>query len=132
MSNYSEADFSSQLSMVSRLKNEYFIQLMATTWMRATGPRTRRYAMTGQLNQKSNVYSFGVIFLDATPRLGEDKVKQCIDPKLGNNDYPPKAVAKVMMQVGQCLQYIRRFCSLWSCILLSLSPDCLLLLFFFL
>ncbi|KAI3935159.1 hypothetical protein MKW92_005629, partial [Papaver armeniacum] len=29
----------------------------------------------------------------ATPRLSEDKVKQCIDPKL-NNDYPPKAIAK--------------------------------------
>ncbi|ONK66162.1 uncharacterized protein A4U43_C06F4770 [Asparagus officinalis] len=27
------------------------------------------------------------------PELSEDKVKQCIDPKL-NNDYPPKAVAK--------------------------------------
>jgi hypothetical protein len=26
--------------------------------------------------------------------LSEDKVKQCVDPKL-NNDYPPKAVAKV-------------------------------------
>ncbi|PWA44210.1 putative protein kinase [Artemisia annua] len=30
----------------------------------------------------------------ATPRLSEDKVKQCVDPKL-NNDYPPKAVAKI-------------------------------------
>lgn len=35
-----------------------------------------------------------LILLQATPRLSEDKVKQCIDPKL-NNDYPPKAVAKV-------------------------------------
>ena len=26
--------------------------------------------------------------------MSEDKVKQCVDPKL-NNDYPPKAVAKV-------------------------------------
>jgi hypothetical protein len=32
--------------------------------------------------------------IQATPRLSEDKVKQCVDPKLGN-DYPPKAVAKV-------------------------------------
>jgi hypothetical protein len=30
----------------------------------------------------------------ATPRLSEDKVKQCVDPKL-KDDYPPKAVAKV-------------------------------------
>ena len=32
----------------------------------------------------------------ATPRLSEDKVKQCVDPKL-NNDYPPKAIAKVVV-----------------------------------
>jgi hypothetical protein len=30
----------------------------------------------------------------ATPRLGEDKVKQCVDPRL-NGEYPPKGVAKV-------------------------------------
>lgn len=36
----------------------------------------------------------GVLILQATPRLSEDKVKQCVDPKL-NNDYPPKAIAKV-------------------------------------
>jgi hypothetical protein len=32
--------------------------------------------------------------LQATPRLSEDKVKQCVDPRL-EGDYPPKAVAKV-------------------------------------
>jgi len=30
----------------------------------------------------------------ATPRLSEDKVRQCVDARLGG-DYPPKAVAKV-------------------------------------
>lgn len=34
------------------------------------------------------------ILEQATPRLSEDKVKQCVDPKL-NDEYPPKAVAKV-------------------------------------
>ena len=34
------------------------------------------------------------LLLQATPRLSEDKVKQCVDPKL-NNDYPAKAIAKV-------------------------------------
>ncbi|KAL4350143.1 hypothetical protein AHAS_Ahas10G0112500 [Arachis hypogaea] len=29
----------------------------------------------------------------ATPRLSEDKIKQCVDPKLGV-EYPPKAIAK--------------------------------------
>lgn len=32
--------------------------------------------------------------LQATPRLSEDKVKQCIDPRL-KGDYPPKGIAKV-------------------------------------
>ena len=72
--------------------------------------------MTGQLTHKSDVYSFGVVLLElltgrkpvdhtmprgqqslvtwATPRLSEDKVKQCVDPKL-KGEYPPKAVAKV-------------------------------------
>ena len=30
----------------------------------------------------------------ATPRLSEDKVKQCVDPRL-KGEYPPKGVAKV-------------------------------------
>ena len=30
----------------------------------------------------------------ATPKLSEDKVRQCVDARLGA-DYPPKAVAKV-------------------------------------
>ena len=35
-----------------------------------------------------------ILWMQATPRLSEDKVKQCIDPKL-QEDYPPKAMAKV-------------------------------------
>ena len=31
----------------------------------------------------------------ATPKLSEDKVRQCVDGRLGG-DYPPKAVAKVI------------------------------------
>ncbi|MCI11389.1 Pto-interacting protein 1, partial [Trifolium medium] len=71
--------------------------------------------MTGQLNAKSDVYSFGVVLLElltgrkpvdhtlprgqqslvtwATPKLSEDKVRQCVDTRLGG-EYPPKAVAK--------------------------------------
>jgi len=43
------------------------------------------------------VWLFLTLYLtitQATPRLSEDKVKQCVDPKL-NNEYPPKGVAKV-------------------------------------
>ena len=34
------------------------------------------------------------LYMKATPRLSEDKVRQCVDPRLGD-EYPPKAVAKV-------------------------------------
>jgi hypothetical protein len=36
--------------------------------------------------------------VQATPRLSEDKVRQCVDPKLDDN-YPPKAVAKVISRI---------------------------------
>jgi hypothetical protein len=44
----------------------------------------------------TNISELNFLMADkqATPRLSEDKAKQCVDPKLGN-DYPPKAVAKV-------------------------------------
>lgn len=35
-----------------------------------------------------------ISFFQATPRLSEDKVKQCVDPRL-KGEYPPKGVAKV-------------------------------------
>ncbi|KAM3356597.1 hypothetical protein P3S68_023311 [Capsicum galapagoense] len=39
----------------------------------------------------------------ATPLLSDDKVKECVDPKL-NNEYPPRAIAKVAALVGLCVQ----------------------------
>lgn len=38
----------------------------------------------------------------ATPKLCEDKVKQCVDAKLGD-EYPPKSVAKVPILFFSCL-----------------------------
>lgn len=67
--------------------------------------------------------------MQATPRLSEDKVKQCVDPKL-NNDYPPKAIAKVF--VTFLLTYsialkIDVFTILWN--LKCFSPSLFILLF---
>ena len=35
-----------------------------------------------------------IYVFQATPKLSEDKVRQCVDTRLGG-EYPPKAVAKV-------------------------------------
>ncbi|KAK4479864.1 hypothetical protein RD792_015407 [Penstemon davidsonii] len=85
-----------------------------------------RYAMTRQLTEKANIYSFGVVLLElftgrnsiesgqknivswATPRLSEDKFKQCIDPKL-MEVYPPKAAAKLAAIAALCVQYEPEF-----------------------
>jgi len=39
--------------------------------------------------------SNGYMLFQATPKLSEDKVRQCVDTRLGG-EYPPKAVAKVL------------------------------------
>lgn len=102
-----------------------------------------RYAMTGQLTQKSDVYSFGVVLLElltgrkpvdhtmprgqqslvtwATPRLGEDKVTQCVDPRL-NGEYPPKGVAKLAAVAALCVQYESEFRPSMSIVVKALSP----------
>ena len=40
------------------------------------------------------------LYMKVTPRLSEDKVRQCVDPRLGD-EYPPKAVAKVNISYYQ-------------------------------
>ncbi|KAF5942055.1 hypothetical protein HYC85_019697 [Camellia sinensis] len=98
------------------------------------------YAMTGQLTQKSDVYSFGVVLLElltgrkpvdhtmprgqqslATPRLSEDKVKQCVDPKL-KGEYPPKGIAKLAAVAALCVQYEAEFRPNMSIVVKALQP----------
>ncbi|KAL0428630.1 UNVERIFIED_CONTAM: putative protein kinase [Sesamum latifolium] len=57
----------------------------------------------------------------ATPRLSEDKVKQCVDPKL-NNDYPPKAIAKMAAVAALCVQYEADFRPNMTIVVKALQP----------
>uniref|UniRef100_A0A0E0CM68 Protein kinase domain-containing protein n=1 Tax=Oryza meridionalis TaxID=40149 RepID=A0A0E0CM68_9ORYZ len=70
----------------------------------------------------SNDLTYTMIFVrQATPRLSEDKVKQCVDPKL-NNDYPPKAVAKLAAVAALCVQYEADFRPNMTIVVKAIQP----------
>ncbi|CAN6338237.1 unnamed protein product [Urochloa humidicola] len=113
--------------------------------MRNFGHEAPECATTGEYSTKSDVYCFGVVLLElltgrkphdhtlprgqhnlvtwATPRLSEDKVEQCVDPRLGlGGGYPPKAVAKMAAVAALCVQYEADYRPEMSIIVKALSP----------
>ncbi|KAL8467420.1 hypothetical protein ACS0TY_030893 [Phlomoides rotata] len=132
------ADFS-----LTNQSSDTAARLHSTRVLGTFGYHAPEYAMTGQITQKSDVYSFGVVLLElltgrkpvdhtmpkgqqslvtwATPRLSEDKVKQCVDAKL-NDDYPPKAVAKMAAVAALCVQYEADFRPNMTIVVKALQP----------
>ncbi|KAJ8899987.1 hypothetical protein K2173_024098 [Erythroxylum novogranatense] len=138
-------DFISKMAdfNLSNASSDTAARLHSTRVLGTFGYHAPEYAMTGQITQKSDVYSFGVVLLElltgrkpvdhtmpkgqqslvtwATPRLSEDKVKQCVDPKL-NNEYPPKAVAKLAAVAALCVQYEADFRPNMTIVVKALQP----------
>lgn len=128
---------------VSNQAPDMAARLHSTRVLGTFGYHAPEYAMTGQLSTKSDVYSFGVVLLElltgrkpvdhtlprgqqslvtwATPRLSEDKVRQCVDPRL-EDEYPPKAVAKMAAVAALCVQYEADFRPNMSIVVKALSP----------
>ncbi|XP_060201808.1 uncharacterized protein LOC132630234 [Lycium barbarum] len=71
----------------------------------------------------------GYILEEATPRLSEDKMKQCVDPKL-NNDCPAKAIANILCIISSemaavaalCVQYEADFWPNMTIVVKALQP----------
>ncbi|KAG6398655.1 hypothetical protein SASPL_140122 [Salvia splendens] len=122
-----DKEFLAQVSMVSRVKHENVVQLLGYNVDGGLRVLAYEYATNGSLHDilhgKKGVK--GAQRGPATPKLSEDKVDQCVDGRLGG-DYPPKAVAKVRIQMAAvaalCVQYEADFRPNMSIVVKALQP----------
>ncbi|KAG2403482.1 protein kinase [Vigna angularis] len=114
-----DSDFATQLSVVSRLKSDHFVELLGYCLEENNRILVYQYASLGSLHDILHGQQSLVTW--ATPRLSEDKVKQCVDPKL-NNEYPPKAIAKLAAVAALCVQYEADFRPNMTIVVKALQP----------
>ncbi|GAU40581.1 hypothetical protein TSUD_35980 [Trifolium subterraneum] len=118
-----DEEFLAQVSMVSRLKHDNFVQLLGYCVDGNSRILAYEFASNGSLH---DILHGSVSLLDisislATPKLSEDKVRQCVDTRLGG-EYPPKAVAKMAAVAALCVQYEADFRPNMSIVVKALQP----------
>nr|GMD77515.1 pto-interacting protein 1-like [Ipomoea batatas]GMD79212.1 pto-interacting protein 1-like [Ipomoea batatas] len=117
-----DREFLAQVSMVSRLKHENVVELLGYCVDGGLRILAYEYAPNGSLHDiLHGKLSHLLSLLTATPRLSEDKVKQCVDARL-NGEYPPKAVAKMAAVAALCVQYEADFRPNMSIVVKALQP----------
>lgn len=101
-------------------------RLQSTRLLGTFGYNAPEYATVGMLTWRSDVYSFGVVLLEiltgrkpldqsmprgqqslvtwASPKLTEEKVKQCVDPKI-KAQCPERSAAKFAAVAALCVNY---------------------------
>ncbi|PIN00333.1 Non-specific serine/threonine protein kinase [Handroanthus impetiginosus] len=118
-----DQEFLAQVSMVSRLKHDNVVGLLGYCVDGGLRVLAYEYAPNGSLHDilhgRKGVK--GAQPGPATPKLSEDKVKQCVDARL-NGEYPPKAVAKMAAVAALCVQYEADFRPNMSIVVKALQP----------
>nr|TKS14291.1 hypothetical protein D5086_0000043650 [Populus alba] len=121
-------EFLAQVSMVSRLKHENFVQLLGYCVDGGSRVLAYEFASNGSLHDilhgrkgVKGAQPGPSLVTWATPKLSEDKVKQCVDARL-QGECPLKAVAKMAAVAALCVQYEADFRPNMSIVVKALQP----------